>query len=118
MTLAGPNRRQIPFEFAPELHPSFDGMMVVYVGKTSKNLADRCAQHLRGGDRTTLNQVLCGLVDCGRASNIDEARMLARSHADFIFCELAGDEQVANRDLLEHLMCGVLAPPFNIKSER
>jgi len=101
----------------PDLHPTFDDLIVVYVGKTT-GLAKRFSDHLRGGGRSTANQVLCGLVDSECLPSIDEALRTTKRDATIIYCELPGDENTANRDLLEHRMCADFAPPFNIKSER
>jgi hypothetical protein len=112
-------KKKIPFEFEPEAITE-DGHGLFYVGKT-KNLGQRWRGHLTIGARRHGGQVKHGLIDCGLYGGEQgegNALKFLRQHGRFVYCELPGEENCANRDILEISLCARYMPPFNIKAER
>jgi hypothetical protein len=119
ITLHAPHGHQgvgIPFVFTVGSLTA-DNYGVVYVGRTT-DLRRRWRLHLTRGDRIDGGQVKYGLFDCGVTPNIEDALMLLREHARIIYAQIPGDDNCANRDVLEMALCARFGPPFNIKSER
>lgn len=58
-----------------------------------------------------------GLVKCGKCQDRPAAVTFMLDHASLAYCVLDGDENVANRDILEVALCALFRAPFNIKSE-
>lgn len=110
-------KRAIPF--GVETHPDLllaDGRMVVYIGR-SANLLDRVQGHFGAGEKSTLTQVRNGLVNSGVCKGREGAVDYMLEHATLAYILLPGDENVANRDIVEVSLWGKYMTPFNIKSE-
>lgn len=115
--LHGPGGIQIPFEFTLPGLSARPELGVVYAGKSS-NLSQRIQFHFALGDRNYGGQVKHALVDCGIAADEVAAVLLMLAHAHIVFHELPGQDNAANRDVIELTLCAKYMPPFNIKSER
>ena len=116
--LDGPGRRPIDFEFGGDALPTLaDGNLVLYAGRTS-NVLKRLQLHFSLATRNTGAQVQYGLVKCGVARDRATAVGLMLSHAKVVYTLLPGDENVANRDIVEVGLWSKYMTPFNIKSER
>lgn len=115
--LDGPGGRKIPFHFSSKSHLPHSGLFVAYAGKAA-NLSQRFQWHFSLAARNTGAQVQYGLVKSGVCEDRQEAVDFMLANATIFYRELSGDENAANRDLLELSLCAKFAPPFNIKSER
>ena len=117
IALDGPGGRKIPFIFSSSTQPTVDGLLVAYVGKAA-NLHQRFRWHFGLAKKNTGAQVQYGLVKAGACADRGLAVDRMLRHCVIVYRELSGDENAANRDLLELSLCARFAPPFNIKSER
>jgi hypothetical protein len=117
ISLDGPNQRKIPFRFCSDSHPGTDEYFVAYVGKAAR-LTQRFFWHFSGAESNTGGQVQYGLYKSGMCETRPDAVAFMLRHAVIAYRTLPGDENAANRDLLELSLCARFAPPFNIKSER
>jgi hypothetical protein len=115
--LDGPGQRHIPFQFAamPE-HLADQAGFVVYIGRAA-NLLQRFHWHFSLTERNTGAQVQYGLVKCGICQNRKDADSFMLDHARIAYHIVHGDDQAANRDIIELSLCGKFMSPFNIKSE-
>lgn len=115
------NKPRISFEFS--VKPVFDGLGVLYVGRTTK-LKQRFCAHFRIGKRIASSQVKYGLMDCKCVAHRNQKKCqlsaidFMRTHGRIAYFALTGPEQTANREIIELSLCAQYHPPFNIKSER
>lgn len=117
ISLDGPGRKEIPFRFRARSHRVSESSFVAYVGKTS-NLKKRIQWHFSHAETSTAVQVQQGLVNAKVCKDRRDAVDYMIAHATIVYRVLAGDDQAANRDLLEMSLCAKYGVPFNIKSER
>ncbi len=115
--LDGPAGAKLPFRFTASDFETIDGLVVAYVGKAA-NLHQRFQWHFSAANINTGAQVQYGLVKSGVSPDREAAIRLMLEQAVIVYLELHGDENVANRDLLELKLCARFGPPFNIKAER
>ena len=115
ITLDGPLKSKIKFEFSiDDLPPIHDDHFILYVGKTT-NLFKRLQLHLR--DTKTTTQVLHGMKKIFN-EKFDAVKEMLLSSGKFYYFSLDGEENCANRDLIELGLCVKYRSPINIKSER
>lgn len=112
--LHGPNGCRIPFVFT--INATVDAMGIAYVGRTT-NFAQRWQGHLSPGERKDGGQVKYGLLDSGVCGTQESALMFLRAHGRIMYYVLSGEDNCANRDIIEMTLCAKFKPPFNIKSE-
>lgn len=112
--LHGPKGSKLAFSFSAR--PLANGLSVLYVGRTS-NLRNRLVGHHRVGNRQASGPVKYGLIDCGLCFSQQEAIEFLHKEGTLVWHELSGEENVANRDIIEHSLIANHMPPFNIKAE-
>jgi hypothetical protein len=116
--LHGPAKRRLPFAFsADDLPSATKAHFVAYVGRTS-NLLSRFKLHFHATKKTTAAQVRKALIECGFVKNTRQAIDFILQHGLIVFCRVPGNENVANRDIIEVALWAKYRCPFNIKSER
>lgn len=107
---------RIPFHFtaAPITEDDF---AVVYIGRTA-NFRNRFEEHHSTGNRLAAAQVKYRLIDCGLCGDQRPAIDFLHQHARIMWHRLTGQENAANRDIIELTLCARYMPPFNVKAER
>lgn len=116
LMLHASSRKRIPFVFSDTDFPHIDDFIVVYVGKTGRPLRTRIQGHFTQGNQG-LAQVQNGLICCRLRTPHREAISLMREHADLAVYNLPGDDNAANRDVIETSLIAKYRSPFNIKAE-
>jgi len=116
--LDGPAKRKIPFRFCVEDLPTvMNDYFVAYVGRSS-NLLNRLQWHFQGSEQSTAAQVRKALIKCGYVGGVNDAVDFMIQHGRIVYRCMPGDENVANRDIIEVALWAGYRCPFNIKSER
>jgi hypothetical protein len=116
--LDGPARRKLPFAFsARDLQAVHKKYFVAYVGRTS-NLLSRLQLHFHATEKSTAAQVRKALVSCGYVESPELALDFILQNGLIVYRILEGDDNVANRDIVEVALWAKYKCPFNIKSER
>ncbi|MFC4314484.1 hypothetical protein ACFPN2_35790 [Steroidobacter flavus] len=116
--LDGPAKRKIPFGFCVEDLPVVaKDYFVAYVGR-SANLLQRLQWHFQSWEESTAAQVRKALIRCGYVRSVEEAVDFMIQHGKVVYRRMPGDENVANRDIIEVALWATYRCPFNIKSER
>jgi hypothetical protein len=121
LVLYGPSTkgrpRQISFQLNASALPSpIEGHFVAYVGR-SASLSHRLRLHFHATKKTSTAQVRKALEGCLHLKG-HAARDFMLQHATVAYCRIPGDENVANRDIIEVALWAKFCTPFNIKSER
>ena len=93
-----------------------EGYIVAYVGRSS-NLAHRLPLHFHATRNTSAAQVRKALEECLHL-DAPAARDFMLQHAVVAYCPIPGDQNVANRDIIEVALWAEYTTLFNIKSER
>lgn len=113
--LDGPQKTVVNFQFSANDLPLIKNeQIVLYFGKT-RNFNNRIKQHFT--KTKTATQVLNGMVKMFEI-DFNEARQMLLSYGTYYFLSLSGDENTANRDLIEMGLISKFSAPLNIKSER
>jgi len=116
--LHGPAKRRLPFAFSSRGLPIVSkNFFVAYVGRTS-NLLSRLKLHFHLTKGSTAAQVRKALVECRFAGSARLAIDFILRNGLIVYRVVPGNENVANRDIIEVALWAKYRCPFNIKSER
>jgi hypothetical protein len=95
---------------------SFGGTVAQMHCVTLRHSSGQSDRHFQ--QKMAASQVQNGLVNCGLRQGYSEDVEPMLDKATIVYHELDGDEQAANRDLLELSLCARFGPPFRLKAQR